>query len=104
MSNVIKHETLDTLQFFLMAPGISAQDVTVNVDCEDSKIYIEAKKSSTAPEQLTEDFDLAIHKDIDVDKKYDVANAQVKVEHGIITITLQVQKDRVVKVHPKDGN
>ncbi len=103
MENVVKHETLETLQYFFMAPGICAQDVVVNADREESVLYIEAKESSTASKELLDLVNLSIRHKLQVDAKYDVASTQVKVENGIVTVTLSVQKDRVVKVHPKDG-
>ena len=98
MENIIKKETMGSVEIFILAPGVGQDAVRVSADKESSNLYVEAVPVLTGA--LAEEVELNFKHTIEVDKKYDVATASVAVLNGIVSIRVMADCERIVDIHP----
>lgn len=96
--NIIKKENLDSCVLLVVAPGVAPNELKVSADTETSTLYVSA--TPEVPKEFENELELDLSLTISVDAKYNVSRAAVVVSDGIVLITLPVNSERIITVHP----
>lgn len=91
-------EKLDSAKIIAATPGVTNDAIEVTIDNEDNIIYIDVSDPKDMDEDIKNTIDFKKSTKVTLDKKYDVNSAKVKLENGLLTITVNTNKDRIRKV------
>lgn len=98
MGNIVKKESMGSIEILILAPGVNEQMLKVSADRESSNLYVEAKPELKGV--FADEVELGFSHTIEIDKKYDVATAKVSVVDGVVRIFVSANSERIVGIYP----
>ncbi len=103
MGNIIKKESVGSVEMLILAPGVHEKILKVSADKESSNLYVDAKPELVGT-ACADEVELGISHAIEVDAKYDVSTAKVSVSDGIIRIVVSANSERIIDIHPSPAS